>query len=137
MLTNQLKINVNNIKKEVNNHYFKYRDIFYRILITNICIHNLSTNTMLSNTIIEDSSYNQYFLFLANRQLGLKELLSELNISDALNLYMDLSLYIDEFIQVKHDNKFINVYSILITDDGNLIVSNKKLSKRNIEDVQS
>lgn len=92
---------------------------------------------MLQNTIIEDSSYNQYFLYLANKQLSLKELLSELNISDALSLYMDFSLYIDEFLQDKHMDNRINVYSISVTDDGNLIISNKKLSKGNIENAQS
>lgn len=135
MLTHSLKINLNNIKKDINKHYFKYRDIFYRILLTNICVYNTVNNNMLQNTIIEDSNYNQYFLYLISKQLSLKELLSELNIENELALYIDLSLYIDEFLQLKHSNDYINVYSIYITDDGYLIVYNKKLDKGNINSV--
>lgn len=91
---------------------------------------------MLQNTIIEDSSYNQYFLYLANKQLSLKELLLELNISEELPLYMDLSIYIDEFLQLKHVNDRINVYSISVTDNGYLVIDNKKLDK-GIMNVQS
>lgn len=136
MRTDYLKVNVNNIKQQINSQYFKYRDIFYRMLITNICIYNYMNYGILKNTILEDSSYNQYFLYIANKQLSLEEILTELNIIQELPLYMDISLYIEEFIQQKHSNKHINVYSITISDDGYLIINNKKLDRVN-NDVQS
>lgn len=86
---------------------------------------------LLQNTIIEESSYNQYFLYLANKQLSLEEILMELNIANELPLYMDISLYIEEFLQQKHSNNHINVYSLTISDDGYLIISNKQLHKVN------
>ena len=135
MRTYQLKVNVNNLRREITNHYFKYRDMFYRMLVTNICIYNYMNYGLLQNTIIEESSYNQYFLHLANRPLSLEELLMELNIANELPLYMDVSLYIEEFLQQKHSNKHINLYSITISDDGCLVIENKHIDKP--ADVQS
>jgi len=129
MRTFQLKVNVNNIKRNINNHYFKYRDIFYRILVTNVCVYNYINPNLLQNTIIEESHYNQQFLNLSNKQLSLKEMLQELNIETELPLYMDVSLYIEEFLQVKHSNNHINVYSLSISDNGYLLISNKQLNK--------
>lgn len=136
MRTETLKVNVNNIKREINSQYFKYRDMFYRMLVANICVYNYMNYNVLQNTIFEDSSYNQYFLYVANKRLSLEEILSELNIIHELPLYMDVSLYIEEFIQQKHSNKHINVYSLTISDEGHLVVSNKKLDQVNAN-VQS
>lgn len=136
MRTETLKVNVNNIKREINSQYFKYRDMFYRMLVANICVYNYMNYNVLQNTIFEDSSYNQYFLYVANKRLSLEEILSELNIIHELPLYMDVSLYIEEFIQQKHSNKHINVYSLTISDEGHLVVSNKKLDRVNAN-VQS
>ena len=136
MRTDSLKVNVNNIKREINSQYFKYRDMFYRMLVANICVYNYMNYNVLQNTIFEDSSYNQYFLYVANKRLSLEEILSELNIIHELPLYMDVSLYIEEFIQQKHSNKHINVYSLTISDEGHLVISNKKLDQVNAN-VQS
>ncbi len=136
MRTETLKVNVNNIKREINSQYFKYRDMFYRMLVANICVYNYMNYNVLQNTIFEDSSYNQYFLYVANKRLSLEEILSELNIIHELPLYMDVSLYIEEFIQQKHSNKHINVYSLTISDEGHLVISNKKLDQVNAN-VQS
>ncbi len=132
MKTDTVKINLNNIKKNINNNYFRYRDMFYRMLVTNICVYNCINYGMLQNTIIEESHYSQYFLNIANKQLSLEEILSELNIINELPLYMDISLYIEEFLQQKHMNNCINVYSLTISDDGYLIITNKKLHKGNM-----
>jgi hypothetical protein len=43
---------------------------------------------------------------------------------------------IEEFIQQKHSNKHINVYSLTISDEGHLVISNKKLDQVNAN-VQS
>lgn len=129
MRTFQLKVNVNNIKRDINNHYFKYRDMFYRMLVTNICIYNYINYGLLQNTIIEESHYNQVFLNLANKQMSLEEILRELNIETELPLYMDISLYIEEFLQQKHSNNHINVYSLSISDNGYLVIDNKHLNK--------
>lgn len=136
MRTDSLKVNVNNIKRQMNTQYFKYRDMFYRMLVANICIFNYMNYDALRNTIFEDSSYNQFFLYIANKRLSLEEILTELNILQELPLYMDVSLYIEEFIQQKHSNNHINVYSLTISDDGYLIISNKRLDRVNAN-VQS
>lgn len=137
MRTFQLKVNVNNIKCNINNHYFKYRDIFYRMLITNICIYRYINYDLPQNTIIEESHYNQIFLNLINRQLSLKEIFQELNIETELLLYIDMSLYIEEFLQQKHSNNHINVYSLHISDNGYLVISNRQLNKVSNYNVQS
>jgi hypothetical protein len=131
MRTDSLKVNVNNIKREMNSQYFKYRDMFYRMLVANICIYNYMNYDALRNTIFEDSSYNQFFLYIANKRLSLEEILTELNIIQELPLYMDVSLYIEEFIQQKHSNNHINVYSLTISDEGYLVIYNKRLDRIN------
>lgn len=136
MRTDSLKVNVNNIKREMNSQYFKYRDMFYRMLVANICIYNYMNYDALRNTIFEDSSYNQFFLYIANKRLSLEEILTELNIIQELPLYMDISLYIEEFIQQKHSNNHINVYSLTISDEGYLVIYNKRLDRINAN-VQS
>ncbi len=136
MRTDSLKVNVNNIKREMNSQYFKYRDMFYRMLVANICIYNYMNYDALRNTIFEDSSYNQFFLYIANKRLSLEEILTELNIIQELPLYMDVSLYIEEFIQQKHSNNHINVYSLTISDEGYLVIYNKRLDRINAN-VQS
>lgn len=137
MRTFHLKVNINNIKHNIDDHYFKYRDIFYRILVTNICVYNYINYGLLQNTIIEESHYNQVFLNLANKWLSLKEILQELNIETELPLYMDISLYIEEFLQQKHSNNYINIYSVSISDNGYLIISNKQLNRVSNHNVQS
>ena len=87
---------------------------------------------MLQNTIIDESTYNQSFLYLSNQRLTLTELLSELNIANELPLYMDISLYLDEFIRDRHSNNHINIYSVTISDVGQLVISNKKIHKGNL-----
>lgn len=136
MRTDSLKVNVNNIKREMNSQYFKYRDMFYRMLVANICIYNYMNYDALRNTIFEDSSYNQFFLYIANKRLSLEEILTELNIIQELPLYMDVSLYIEEFIQQKHSNNYVNVYSLTISDEGYLVIYNKRLDRINAN-VQS
>lgn len=136
MRTDSLKVNVNNIKREMNSQYFKYRDMFYRMLVANICIYNYMNYDALRNTIFEDSSYNQFFLYIANKRLSLEEILTELNIIQELPLYMDVSLYIEEFIQQKHSNNHVNVYSLTISDEGYLVIYNKRLDRINAN-VQS
>lgn len=129
MKTYQLKINVNNIKQEIEQNYFKYKDIFYKSLIVNLCIYNTFNKNILSNTIIDDSHYNQYLLYLANKQATVEELISEINHEFATNIFLDTNLYIEEFINMKHSDRYFNLYQLTIDDSYNIVITNKLIKK--------
>lgn len=127
MRTYQLKINVNNLRAEIKKDYFKYRDIFYRCLIGNLSVYHQLYGQVLQNTIIEDSHYNQYLLYLVNRNMSLKEILAEIDTPYNLSIFMDTNVYFEEFIRMKHDSTKLNVYHLSIDDTYNIITTNKHL----------
>lgn len=130
MRTQVLKINVNNIRHEIEKDYFRYKDLFYRCLIVNLCIYNSMNNMILASTIIEDSHYNQYLLFLGQKQATLQEMIAEIDPVHAVSTFLDTQVYLEEFINLKHEHNLVNLYSLTIDDAYNIVITNKQL-KRN------
>lgn len=128
MRTFVLKINVNNLRREIDNNYFKFRDIFYKCLIVNLCIyHNLRTPILL-NSVIEDSNYNQYLILMsAKQQFHLKEAVLEIDPAHNVNILLDMNLYLEEFINIKHTYTCLNVYSLTIDDDYQVVITLKHI----------
>lgn len=127
--THVLRINCNNLKKEVISDYFKYRDIFYRCLIVNICLF-ITTNRSLCNTIvIEDSYYNKYLEDLYKKQLNTSQMLEAADLSKHVDIFLDLNVYLEEFVRNKHDSSKLNIFNLTIDDNGYVAISNKKVIK--------
>lgn len=129
MRTQVLKVNVNNLKKEINNNYFKYKDIFYKCLVVNLCLYSMTKRDITENVIIEDSVYQQYLSYLINKKCNLPELLQEIALESHISIFLDLSIYIDEFIDMKYNPLKFNLFSLTIDDNGYINVSNKTLKK--------
>ena len=129
MRTQVLKINVNNIRHEIERNYFHYKDLFYRCLIVNLCVYDTMSHKVLSSTIIEDSHYNQYLLYLAQRQASLQELINEIGPVHAVTTFLDTQLYVEEFLNMKHDDSMTNLYSLTIDDAYNIVITNKQLKR--------
>lgn len=129
MRTQVLKFNVNNIRQQIEQDYFRYKDLFYRCLIVNLCIYNTFNNQILASTIIEDSHYNQYLMYLAQKQASIPELISEIDPVHAASTFLDAQIYLEDFIDIKHDNALTNLYSLTIDDSFNVVVTNKQLKR--------
>jgi len=127
--THVLKVNVNNLKREINNNYFKYKDIFYKCLVVNLCLYNMTKGDILENVIVEDSIYQQYLSYLINKKCALPELLQEIALDTHTYIFLDLNIYIDEFIDMKYDAKKFNLFSLTIDDNGYINVFNKTIRK--------
>lgn len=129
MRTHVLKINMSNIGHQIEKNYFHYRDLFYRCLVVNLCVYDAMSHKVLSSTIIEDSHYNQYLLHLAQRQASLQELISEIDPTHAVTTFLDTQLYMEEFLNAKHDDTLSNLYSLTIDDMYNIVITNKQLKR--------
>lgn len=125
----QLKINVNNLRKEIEKDYFKYRDIFFRCLIGNLCVYNQLYGNVVYNSIIEDSHYNQYLLYLVNRSASLEDILKEIDSPYNVSIFLDTNVYFEEFIRMKHNPKKLNNYQLTIDDMCNIVVTNMQLNR--------
>lgn len=129
MRTFQLKINFNNLSRDIEKDYFKHKDIFYRCLIVNLCTYNLLHSPILHNTIIEDSHYNQYLLHLVNRGGVVEDMIREIDTLHHMSLFLDTNVYLEEFIQLKHNPKTLNLYHLTIDDGYNAVITNKHLKR--------
>ena len=130
MRTYVLKINVNNIHSEIQRDYFKYRDIFYKCLIVNLCIcSKLTIENLHQSSIIEDSHYNQYLIYLINSNMTLEDLIKEIDPVYNVSIFTDTHIYLEEFINMKHNQSLLNVYSLTIDDAYNIVITNKQLRR--------
>jgi len=133
MRTFTLKINVNNIHKEIEKDFFKYKDVFYKALIANLCVYNTFNGLVLGSTIIEDSHYNQFLLFLMNKNATVKEVIDEIGSKNDVLLFLDTNMYVEEFISTKHDPNVINLYSLTIDDTYHIVINNKQIKRQHAQ----
>jgi len=125
----QLKINVSNLRDHIKKDYFKYRDIFFKCLIGNLYVYNQLYGNVLHSTILEDIYYNQHLFKLINRNATLEEVISEIDSTYNVTIFLDTTMYFEEFIRLKHDPKKINVYQLSIDDMCNIVVTNMQLNR--------
>lgn len=127
MKTHVLKINANNLHRQIHEDYFKYRDIFYRCLVGNLALHQQLYTDVLSSSVMEDAMYNQYLLSLINTNITVESILRDIDSPHNLSIFLDTSTYFEEFILYYHNSKFLNVYQLTIDDTCNIVVTNKHL----------
>ena len=127
MVTHQLKINFANLKHEIERNYFAYRDIFYKALIVNLCNHHAVCKPIAESTVLEDFQYNQSFQQLIQSSHTLRDLVLQVTNLTHPSVVIDMEIYVDEFLQARHNSKRINVYSLTIDDCYNVIITNKQL----------
>jgi len=130
MKTFTLRINVNNLRDEIEKDFFKFKDIFYKALIANLYAYDMFNSRILPNTIIEDSYYNQYLLFIISKNTTLREVINEIGFPYNTSIFLDMNLYIEEFINIKHNKNTLNLYSLTIDDTYHIVINNKQLKRR-------
>lgn len=128
MKTESLRVNVINLKREIQKDYFKYKDIFYKCLIGNLCIYNQTHGLVLHNTIIDDGHYNQYLAYNINKQSTIEDILKDMDTPFNMYIFLDLQVYFEDFIRVKHNKAKLNIYHLTVDDGYNLVISNKTIN---------
>ena len=125
MQTLAVKVNLNNLKKFIQSDYLRYRDILYRILISHIYIYNYTIKQISSNIIFEEQPYQELLSSLLMSGTDIRNVLDKMNIEHYSPLYIDVSLYIDEFLSYCYKEQGKNIVSLRLTDDGYVVVENK------------
>lgn len=131
MRTYVLRINFNNLRKEINDNYFLYKDIFYKCFIANVYSYCINNKDVSKNIFIDNAHYWQYFVNAINIKQPIKSMLYELSIDKYVNIFLDMNLYIEEFINMKHDRNALNIYSLDISDTYYLEIKNKHIKNKN------
>lgn len=129
MRTQVLKINVVNLKHEIERDYFRFKELFYRCLVVNLCVYNTFHQNVLQSTIIEDGHYNQFLLFLTQKACSIPEMIAEIDPVHAASTFLDTNLYLEEFINMKHDPSLMNLYSLTIDDTYHIVITNKQIKR--------
>ena len=132
MRTHALKINLNHLKKEIEKDYFKYRQMFFKMLVVSTCIHSTLYKNIIPFIVIEDEVYNQYLYQLVSRAVTENDLLAEIGSREQLSVYFDMLPYIEEFFDkyVETNNyAVLNVLNLKINDDGWIEISSKKIRR--------
>ena len=128
MRTHQLRVNFVNLKAEIDKDYFKYKDIFYRCMMSVLCIHHLTRKQVLQNTMLEDSGYHQILSFLQSKGASLEEIVSEIKDLNQWSYFLDMHVYLEEFIDLRHNDLRLNLYDLTIDDSYHVVITNKHLN---------
>lgn len=132
MKTYKAEINISYMRKAIDENYFSSKDILFKLLL--LGLYRIYTNTtdvfnMPNNIVIDDSRYNHIFTDLIKyRNAEFKEVVNFLNVSEHIQLYLDISIYLDIFLEQHQTDKCLNVYNIDIADSYMLIITNKHMN---------
>lgn len=137
MRIHTLKFNIEYLKRDVDRNYLILRDIYYRCLVVNLCAHQLLYGVVPNSVVIEDAQYGGYMQRLSgiihydglNEHLAvLKFLVAEIDLTQHLDLFMDMHIYLSDFIALRHDNSMLNIYSLSIDDNQHVSITNKQMN---------
>lgn len=120
--SSEIKINYAHAKKLISQNYLQYLDIFYKCLAINL-------SSMLghkSDVFIVDEKHNLLYLNISSTNTTLDYLLSS---SHLIEIYKDLSLYLDAFIIHSYNYCFNHYYSVSIDEDLSVVVKVVKILK--------
>lgn len=127
MHTYVLRINFSHLKKEIDDNYFLYRDIFYKCLVASMYNYCINDKDITKNILIDNSYYWQYLVNAININQPMELMLHELNIDRYVHIFLDMNIYIDEFINMKHRPDILNIYSLDISDTYKVEIKNKQI----------
>lgn len=129
MRTYVQRINISNLKRQIDEDYFRYKELFHRCLVVSLCIYNSFNRNVLHSTIIEDSHYNQFLMYLAQKTCTVPEMIAEIDAVHAATTFLDMNIYLEEFINHRHDNNVLNLYSLTIDDTYHIVITNKQIKR--------
>lgn len=130
MLASTIKINQRHIKDELNENYFYWLDVFHRCLAVSLVLHSNTKENILDSTILENAYYNQLLVDINKRFQNGSNIIEDINSKTALATFLDIQVYLEEFLETKHNKTGSNIYNLTIDHEHNVVITNKKLGKR-------
>lgn len=127
MRTYVLRINFNNIRQEIEDNYFLYKDIFYKCFIVSVYLYYLNDRNIYKNIFIDNTHYWQYFTNSIDINKPVELMLYELGIDKYVDIFLSMNIYVDKFIDRKHKSGVLNIYSLDISDTYYLEIKNKQI----------
>lgn len=124
-----LRINNRHLKDEIEGNYFYWLDVFHRALSVALLEH-CGAQGDIDSVTLESTYYNSILGALHKRTQEGHNPLEELYNPEFIGVYMDMSLYLKEFIEQKHINSVTNIYHLTIDHGYNVVVNLKQLGKR-------
>lgn len=137
MHESSLTINIAHLKHQIELDYRSSRQVMYKCLHAALVEIDTTVRPIVRTSEIDDEHYN---LLLNNTQINqFHNLASSLKMilgSDfAAMVYQDLFPYMLEFLSHRHNPKFVNFYSLEIDNNYRLVVKNRWLKPRPINDT--
>ena len=124
MSKHTLKINMANMKAMMDNDYFTCKDIFYKSLILSIlnAYTILENQSLKSRIILDDSQYHQLYSRHIHTN-DVKGMVSELGSFFAMGVYVDVSIYIETFINKYLNHRCSNLLHVAMEDNGLVLIT--------------
>ena len=124
-------VNFNNIKNQLNEKYFLYKEIFNKFLVIYFYIYQSMIPYSITNIMFEDSFNQQLYSYLTLKSLNNKQIFIELNLENYVYLYLDFSLYIESLFRDFYKLNSINSLYLLglnIEDNGYITIYFRKIN---------
>lgn len=130
MKSHTLKINNRHLKDTIEENYFYCLDVFHRCLSVSLVLASQQDEEMMPSIIMENAHYNSLLRDLDKRLKDGHNIIEEIHSKHSLSFFLDMQLYLEEFLRHKHINSVTNIYCLTIDCDYNVIINNKQLGKR-------
>lgn len=129
MRHHSLRINYNNLKDEIEKDYFHYLDMFYKALILYMVYNDRPDFPLVGSLVLENKLYDDLLRRTAISGCGGKTIPELRELSLNLHAVLDMQIYLEDFIRMKHNQKAINIYSLTIDENYNVLVTNKTFTR--------
>lgn len=122
-----VRINYNNIRGQIQQDYFHYLDMFYKILILYVVFNDRPELPLSQTLVLENRHYDDLLRrVIASGCMGRR--IPELSTIDPTAI-VDMQIYLEDFVRLKHNKSAINIYNLTIDEDYNVLITNKYFSR--------
>ena len=131
MVEHELVINYASMKPSIEGNYLLCLDNMYRCLTVALGIKTIESIDV-DTVFIENAYYAGLLRDVKAAQLGGRNPLELLGESSNAFLYLDMSLYLDNWILKNHSDSKTNVYSVTIDHKYNVVIKLKQFGRRHV-----
>lgn len=130
MKSHTLKINQRHLKDYIEENYFFCLDTFHRCLAVSLVNYNQEKENILSSIVMENAHYNSLVPDMDKRLIQGHNIIEDIHSKYGLQVYLDMQVYLDSFIRLKHIASMSNIYCLTIDHEYNVVITIKQLGKR-------
>ncbi len=129
MRTVTLKINYAVLKEQIEEDYFKTLDLFYKAFIVSLCLYDRNVKPVVFNSFIENGNYHRFMTEVCDARDRGEDIINLIDPVNNAHIFLDMSVYTEEFFTKRHNDKKANIYSLTIDDHYNAVITNKQVGK--------